>query len=88
MQYPFLNFLRSSLVPELCANVTAGASGNVHFVLIAIITFRTAPNKFAVFLFNLNFAVVSANLTMVAFGVEFGIHNVIVNKLHNAYYRF
>ena len=84
MQHSFFNFLRSALVPVLRADISARAAGNVHFGLIAATAFRTFPDKFAVFIGDdFNFTVVAAILAIVAFGVEFGVHNVVVNVLDN-----
>ena len=41
MQHPLLNFLGPSLIPELCADVTAGSSGNIHFILVLILAIGT-----------------------------------------------
>ena len=83
MHYPFTNFLGSSLIPELGADITAGPSGYVHFVLIPVAAMRTFPNQLMVFIFNnLNFSVIAAYLAVITFCVQLSIHNVIINVLH------
>ena len=61
MQNALLNFLRSALVPELCAYISAGAAGNIHFILVGITAVGATPNEFAVgILYYFNFAVPTA----------------------------
>ena len=83
MKHPVTDFLRSALIPELCADITAGTSCNVHFILIGVAAVRTSPNELALFLDNLDFSVPTAFLTVVALCVKLCINNVVVNELHN-----
>ena len=74
MQHPFFYFLRSALIPVLRADIPAGAARHVHFGLIAVMAVGAFPYEFAVVVgLYLNFAVVTADLTIVALGVEFGM---------------
>ena len=43
---------------------------------------RAFPHQLTIVLDNLDFPIETAYLTVVALGVEFGIHDVIVDKLH------
>ena len=88
MQYSILDFLRSALSPVLCADVAAGASCDVHLRLIAIVAMRAFPNQLTRFVRNnLNFTVKAAFLTIVALGIEFRIHDIIIDKFHNGKHR-
>ena len=88
MSDPFLDFLSSALVPELGSNVAACSSGDVHFILIPVSAVRALPYQFVVFIFHdLDFAFIAAFLTVVGFGIQFGIHNVVVDmadQSHNS----
>ena len=83
MQHPFLDFLGSSLVPELSSDVAAGSSGYVHLILVRVAAVGALPDKLSMLiLFDFNLAVLATDLTVIALGVKLGVHNVIVNKLH------
>ena len=84
MQYSISNLLRSSLVPELTADIATGSSCNVHLCLVTVVAVWTLPNKFAVIIFyNHYLAIIATNLTVVRLSVKFGVHNVVVDKLDN-----
>ena len=86
MEYPFFYLLRSALIPELSADITAGAAGNVELVLVTVPAVRTFPYELAVIVLDdLYLAVISAYLTIVALGVEFRIHNVFIDEFHYLY---
>ena len=84
MQHSITDLLRPSLVPELAANVAAGAPGYIHFRLIHIAALRALPQELAVFFDNLNFTVPAALLAVVALGIQLGIDDVVVDKLDDA----
>ena len=84
MQHAVLDLLGAALVPELGADVAAGAAGNVELVLVAVMAVRAFPHQLAVVLDDLDLAVVAAHLAVVALGVELGVHDVLVNELHDA----
>lgn len=44
MEDTLLDLLCSSLIPELCSDITAGTSCNRHFILIAVSAIRTLPD--------------------------------------------
>ena len=51
MQYAVLNFCGTALVPELGADVAAGAAGNVQLVLVTVVVLGERPNQLAVLSF-------------------------------------
>ena len=83
MKYSFLDLLGSALVPILRADVAAGSSCNIHLGLITVAALRTLPDQLAVILGDADLTVKAADLAVVRLGVKLGIHNVVVNKLHN-----
>ena len=83
MQDPVPDLLRPALIPELRADVAAGAPCNVQSVLISVAAVRTLPYKLAVIFYYLYLTVKTALLTVVALCVKLGIHDVVVNMLHN-----
>ena len=83
---PVSNFLRSALIPELRADISAGAAGNIHFALVLIAAVGAAPFKLSVFFNDLDLAVISAYLAVVALCVKLSIHNVVIYILHNRKY--
>ena len=60
-----LDFLRTTLVPELRTNISAGTARNVHLILIAVFTMRALPHQFAVILNNLDLAIIATHLAVV-----------------------
>ena len=83
MQHAVLDFLRSALIPELRADIAAGSSCNIHLVLVTVVALRALPEELSVLLNNADFAVVAANLTVVALCVQLSVHNVVVDELDN-----
>ena len=47
MQHAVLDFGGAALVPELGADVAAGAAGNVQLVLVAVVALGALPNQLA-----------------------------------------
>ena len=83
MEHSLAYFLCSSLIPELRADISAGAARDVHPVLVGIAAFRAPPDELSVFILgDLNFTVVSADLTVIALRVKLSIHDMIVYELH------
>ena len=68
--------------PELSSDISARTTRYIELFLVAITTMRAFPHQLTIVLDNLDFPVETAYLTVVALGVEFGIHDVIVDKLH------
>ena len=84
MKYSVLYFLGTSLIPELCSDISAGTSCHKEGVLVAVATVRTLPDQFAVIVCNyLDLSVLAALFTVVALGVELGVENVVVYESHN-----
>ena len=66
MQYPFLNFLRSPLIPELRSDIPAGPSCHVHLILIAVPTIRAFPHELSMLIRDdLDLAGITALLTVI-----------------------
>ena len=85
MKHSFLNFLSSALIPILRANVSAGTSCDVHLGLITVAAMGTFPHELAVGIIRyLDLAVKTADLAIVALGIELGVHNVVVDEFHNS----
>ena len=83
MKDSVLDLLGTSLIPKLCSYIAAGTAGNIKLILIFVAAVRAAPNELALFFNDFDFAVISANLAIIALCVELGIHDMIVNILHN-----
>ena len=86
MQHSVLDFLCSALVPELGADVAAGPAGHVHLVLVPVVAVGALPHQLAVVLHDLDLAVKAADLAVIALGVQLGVHDVVVDELHEAQY--
>ena len=69
VQHTVFDFLGSSLIPVLCADVAAGAPCHIHLALVSIATLGAYPDQLAVILLNLNFAVIATFLAEIRFGV-------------------
>ena len=83
MQHSLFDFLCSSLVPELCSDIPARSARNIHSGLISVPAHRALPYELAVMIrYDLNLAVVSALLAVIALCVEFCVHDIVVNILH------
>ena len=66
VQYPFLNFLCSALIPELCSDVSAGTSRHIELALVTVSAMRAFPYELSVILDDPDLAVVTAYLTVIA----------------------
>ena len=83
VQNAVADFLRASLIPVLRADIAASPTRYVHFALVGVPATRTAPNQFAVLLGDFNLAVPAADLTVIAFRVQFRVDDVVVDELHD-----
>ena len=88
MQHPILDLLCPALVPELGADIAAGAAGNVQLVLVAVAALGALPHQLAVILHDLDLAVVAAALAVIRLGVQLGVHDVVVDELQHAHHGF
>lgn len=76
--------LRPSLIPELRPDIPTGTTRNGHLGLVAIAAVRAFPDQLsAVICYDSDFTVIAATFTVIALGVQFCIHNVIVDMLHD-----
>lgn len=82
MKNAFLDFLRSSLIPELGSDVATGSAGHVHFVLVGVAAMRAFPDKLMVFIFfDLDFTFKSAYLAVIGLCIQLRIHDVVIDML-------
>ena len=82
MQHARLYLFRLADVPEVFAEISARAAGYVHLALVFVVADGAFP---LVIVVDDNFAVESADLAIVGLGVEFGVLDVIVNKLDDVF---
>ena len=83
MQYSFLNFLSSALVPELCTDVAACSPCDIHCILVCIATVRALPDELMMFIFNnLNFSVIAAFLAIITLCIQLCIDDCLIDVLH------
>ena len=66
VKHSFFDLLCSSLIPELCSDVSAGTSCNVELALVTVSAMRAFPYELSVILDDLDLAVVAAYLTVIA----------------------
>ena len=83
MQHSILDLGGAALIPELGADVAAGAAGDIQLVLVAVVALGALPHQLAVLLYNLDLAIVAADLAVVTLGVQFGVHDVLIDELHD-----
>ena len=84
VHYTLGDFLRTPLVPVLRSDVAAGATSDIHLVLVTVVAMRAFPNELAVIFHNLDFAIVTADLTVVTLSVQLCVHDVVVDELHDS----
>ena len=85
VQYSVSDFLGTALVPELGTDIATGTSCNVKHSLVAVATLGAFPDELAIVFDDLNFTIVSAAAAIIRLGVQFGVHDVIIDKLQNAH---
>ena len=78
MQDSVADLLCAPLIPVLSADVAAGASCDVHLILVTVVALGTFPYQFAVVFDYLYLTVIAADLTVIALGIQFCIHYIIV----------
>ena len=83
MHHPVPDLLGTALVPELGADIAAGAPGHVHLGLVGVAALGALPDQLAVFLHDLDLAVPAAHLAVVALGVQLGVDDVVIDELHH-----
>ena len=67
-------------IPELLTQVPAGPADDIHRALIFVVAVGTLPLAIII---DDDFAIKTAYLAVVAFGVELGILDVVVDKLYD-----
>ena len=78
------DFLRASLVPELCSDISAGTAGNGHLILIVVSAVRALPDQLTgLILDDLDLAIVTTTLTVIALRVQLRIHDIVIDELHH-----
>ena len=82
VQNSVFNFLGAPLVPELCSDVAAGTTCNIHLALVGITTLGTGPDQLSVFFFDPDLTVKAAALAIITLGIQLSINNIVINKLH------
>ena len=87
MHHPILDLSRPALVPELRAEVAAGAAADIQRPLIAVAAVRTFPDQLAVLLGDLYFTVIAAGLTVIRFGVQLCIQDCFIYMPHQRKHR-
>ena len=87
MKHSLLNLLSSSLIPELCSDISASSSCDIHLILITVSAVRAFPYKLSVIIsYNLNLTCVSTFLTVITLSIKLCIHNILIYILHNLKY--
>ena len=80
MQHSSLNFLGLPHVPEVLAQIPAGAARYVHFALVFVVANGALPFVVVVYYY---FAVKAANVAIVRFRIKFRVLDIVVNKPYN-----
>ena len=71
MKHSLLNLLSSSLIPELCSDISASSSCNIHLILITVSAVRALPYKLSVIICNnLNLSCVATFLTVITLSIK------------------
>ena len=84
MQYPVLDLLGTSLIPELCPDIPAGPACHEHLVLILITAIRAFPDQLpGLILPDNDLSVIAAAFTEIALRVQLRVHNILIDKLHH-----
>ena len=87
MKHSLFNLLSSSLIPELCHNISTSTSCNIHVIMITVSAVRAFPYKLSIIIsYNLNLSCVATFLTVITLSIKLRIHNIIINVLHNLKY--
>ena len=82
MQYPVLNLLGPSLIPELRSDISAGSSRYKELILIPVATVRAFPYQLSGFVLDdLNLSVITADFTEITLGIQLCIHDILINVL-------
>ena len=81
MKNSLLDFLGSSLIPELSSDISAGTSCNIQRILVPVATMRTFPHELSFLVcHNLDLSIKSTLLTIITLRIQFCIHDILINK--------
>ena len=87
MHNPLFDLLGAPLVPELGSDIAAGAPGYIHLILVSVAALGAFPDQLVVLIFqDVDFAVITAALAVIAFRVQLRLHNMVINMLHHGQY--
>ena len=80
MKHPILDFCCTALIPEICSQVAAASSNHLHLALVTIATVGAFPDELAISVCgNLDFSVPPTLTAVIGLGVQFCVHNVVVD---------
>ena len=68
MQDAVLDFLSSTLIPVLGADIATSTAGNIHLGLVGIAALGAFPNQLAIVFADLDLTIKTAALAVVALG--------------------
>ena len=89
VQDALLDLGGASLIPELTSKISASPPHDIHLRLIGVAALGTPPDEFAVRVFDdFDLAIEPARLAVVRLRVQLGIHDVVVDELHDGGHRF
>jgi hypothetical protein len=70
MQHPVFNLFRLAHIPEVLAQVPAGAAGDIHLLAVFVAAIRALPNEIII---HRNLAIESAHMAVIAAGIELSV---------------
>ena len=80
MHYTRADFLGLAHIPEILAQITAGAANNRHLGMVLIMANRAFP--LIVFVDD-NLTIKAAHMAIIGFSIEFSVLDIVVDKLYN-----
>lgn len=84
MQHSVADLLGTSLVPELCPDITAGSSCHEEGILVSVTTVRAFPYQLSCLIcHDLDLPVIAAGLAVIALGIELCIGDIVIDKAHD-----
>ena len=78
MQHSVINLLSAALIPILAADISAGAAYQIHGTLITVMAAGALPDELVIILYDPYLTGEAALLAVIASGVHFRIHDVII----------
>jgi hypothetical protein len=87
MENTIPDFLGAPLIPELGANISTGSAGYIHLILISVPAAGAFPNQLAlIILDDADLSIIAAALTIIALGIQLGIHNIIIDMTKQSHH--